>query len=503
MSEEANSPGQQKDNAQKAPLIVSVASGKGGVGKTRISLGLACDFARSFKTLIVDLDFFNRGMTGLLPKGRHVRWIDGPAFMAEEGVPEQWQLVQAQEDATEAENIYFLRYPDLTETQTMAFVSNSIATLEESLSNMFGTLAKEFGIEVIVLDCHGGPDNTSFAANGLANFSILVTDTDKASLHGTFNFVRQLEYVEGKPPQRTHIVFNRIPEDSNFRVLETMHDRYFRPRLGNQSKLLAAFPADRQVARASDKASLFPLLIPNSLWARKIRTLIFDLLAGTEFEGYAERLNLRNIPIVSEFRRQAMYNVPWFLQPERVLKLASIFAVVMMFLILGIQFAQQTWPDESRETLAILDETLVFSTIWGVPLGLTSWLISSLWISGTINTKAKITSASRRGKYLVVTYNMIKIFMIWIVPAIGLGVFILFLDELSQNGMDEFEFLYGVTFSGVLALSYVGYLLKGLYEILRTHLERFPARERVLTLVAVSIYMLYAVIGIGIITSID
>ena len=271
MSEEANSPGQQKDNAQKAPLIVSVASGKGGVGKTRISLGLACDFARSFKTLIVDLDFFNRGMTGLLPKGRHVRWIDGPAFMAEEGVPEQWQLVQAQEDATEAENIYFLRYPDLTETQTMAFVSNSIATLEESLSNMFGTLAKEFGIEVIVLDCHGGPDNTSFAANGLANFSILVTDTDKASLHGTFNFVRQLEYVEGKPPQRTHIVFNRIPEDSNFRVLETMHDRYFRPRLGNQSKLLAAFPADRQVARASDKASLFPLL----------RSMALSILSGS------------------------------------------------------------------------------------------------------------------------------------------------------------------------------------------------------------------------------
>ena len=51
---------------KSVPPILCVASGKGGVGKTSLSLCLASEVARSRRVLLIDLDYFNRGATGLL-----------------------------------------------------------------------------------------------------------------------------------------------------------------------------------------------------------------------------------------------------------------------------------------------------------------------------------------------------------------------------------------------------------------------------------------------------
>ena len=51
---------------QGFPPILCVASGKGGVGKTSISLCVASEIAETTRVLLIDLDYFNRGATGLL-----------------------------------------------------------------------------------------------------------------------------------------------------------------------------------------------------------------------------------------------------------------------------------------------------------------------------------------------------------------------------------------------------------------------------------------------------
>src|SRR4051812_27284614 len=49
----------------KPPLIIALTSGKGGVGKTMLTVACAFELSYTSKTLLVDLDFFNRGLSGL------------------------------------------------------------------------------------------------------------------------------------------------------------------------------------------------------------------------------------------------------------------------------------------------------------------------------------------------------------------------------------------------------------------------------------------------------
>lgn len=491
--------GNLPDKETKKPLVISVASGKGGVGKTRISLGVACEFARGFKTLVVDLDFFNRGLTGMLPKGKPVRFVKGPSFVQGDAGENHWQLMSADTGDLKNENFFYLKYPDLTEEQTMAFVATPIPELRQSLETMFADIVSKVAIDVIVLDCHGGPDNTSFAANAVADFSLLVTDSDKASLHGTFNFIRQLEYAEGHPPKRTHIVFNRIPARSSFNLLEKLHDEYFMPKLGGSARLLAVFPTDERMREASDKVSLFPLLIPNSLWVRKVRTMIFDMLAGSKHRGKLDALNIRYIPIVTEFRRRAMNNIPWFLQPERVLKSVSAFAILAMFAaLILIALNNETIDLRGTPILYEISQWLLdnevaeyLSSIGAVgSIVAGGWLISASWISGTINVKEKVTAAMLRGKKGIALYNLLKILAIWFIPALMTAGFI-------AEWQREFDDLFFALFLAIVALSYAGYLLKALYETARAFIERLPLATKALTMVVVSFYVAFPYLLMG------
>ena len=65
---------------RKEPCVICISSGKGGVGKTSIALSLARELAQSSKVLVVDLDYFNRGATGLL-LGRLVPKQGGDNFL--------------------------------------------------------------------------------------------------------------------------------------------------------------------------------------------------------------------------------------------------------------------------------------------------------------------------------------------------------------------------------------------------------------------------------------
>jgi cellulose biosynthesis protein BcsQ len=63
------------------PEIVTFVSGKGGVGKTMLAVAFARELSHADKTLILDLDFFNRGLTGLLRHGKKIMAVQKPRFL--------------------------------------------------------------------------------------------------------------------------------------------------------------------------------------------------------------------------------------------------------------------------------------------------------------------------------------------------------------------------------------------------------------------------------------
>lgn len=67
-----------------SPVVIALVSGKGGVGKTMLSVAIAKELALSNRTLIIDLDFFNRGLTGLMEDQETMCEIDKPGFLLED-----------------------------------------------------------------------------------------------------------------------------------------------------------------------------------------------------------------------------------------------------------------------------------------------------------------------------------------------------------------------------------------------------------------------------------
>jgi hypothetical protein len=111
--------------AGRQRLVLAIASGKGGVGKTMLAAAIAKELSRRRRTLLVDLDFFNRGLAGLLPRGQLVATLPKPAFLVTEAgrstsvYREQegdglWRLVEV------APDLVAVAYGDVSEAEMAA-----------------------------------------------------------------------------------------------------------------------------------------------------------------------------------------------------------------------------------------------------------------------------------------------------------------------------------------------------------------------------------------------
>ena len=231
--------------ASKEKLIVAVVSGKGGVGKTVVSTAISYEFSKTRPTLLIDLDFFNRGLSGLMKGGVEVKEIEPPeafaaqeskppksdvemeeieppeAFAAQESKPPKSDVEMEEIEPPEAfaaqeskppksdvemeeiepeqnwiitrmgNNIFTLKYSDPSSDLLLKFQSGEIDKLKQYLKELVDDVAMVCKAEVVVLDCHGGPDNTSFAACAIAKYSVLVSEPDPVTFSGTLHFLRQ------------------------------------------------------------------------------------------------------------------------------------------------------------------------------------------------------------------------------------------------------------------------------------------------------------------------
>src|SRR5215467_8621692 len=152
--------------------IIAVVSGKGGVGKTMLSVALANELSRGCKTLLFDLDFFNHGLTGLLAplKSRIItREVDAPQFIKQRS-DNIWSIAEV------SNNLFMIYYDDLIKSEADFLEIHDTQELSRELLTYIEYLLNETGCQFAVLDCHGGPDNTSFAACAIATRVVLVSE---------------------------------------------------------------------------------------------------------------------------------------------------------------------------------------------------------------------------------------------------------------------------------------------------------------------------------------
>lgn len=169
------------------PDAVAILSGKGGTGKTSISVSLGYLLARcGFKTLLVDLDLFTRGMTfyalGEYPQRVETSLVD--LFTENEARERSIRPVLIPSAFTDA-NLFLL--PSVAEGRDSPadiHLSRDFSTLEgfrDRLERIIAGAVDWYGFDYVLIDTRGGTDHTSIAAAYAAGSFILVTEADKPS----------------------------------------------------------------------------------------------------------------------------------------------------------------------------------------------------------------------------------------------------------------------------------------------------------------------------------
>lgn len=386
--------GQSQEGAPGFTAL-AVASGKGGVGKTLLSVALAYELSQNAKTLIIDLDFFNRGLTGLLRAGRVVKALRAPEILADLMAAQQapagagdatplasaasgeesadWELVEI------SENLFNIRYPDLSTDDYARIENTPIDGLVEDWSRYIAYVAKECGAHFVVLDCHGGPDRTSFAACKIAKTTLLVSEPDRITLYGTLNFLRQLEDIGGSEKHDIRLVLNKVVSSFNAPFLLRFYNQEIRREFGNKP-LLAMFPLEEYLTKAFEKNALLAKVYPESQLARKTRVYIHDLLADSDSDhlsDYIKRMttsgcNLARTTLGREFI---------LLNNDFAIAMVFSIAMILMAATVAVEFGGSYMSLETEQILGdfvgVFTNTPIFATIallWFVLTLLRTWI---------------------------------------------------------------------------------------------------------------------------------
>lgn len=181
----------------KEPEIISVSAGKGGVGKTLISVNLARTLSWSGKrVLLVDMDLYNRGSTTLIaePPITGKITVSGLMEMAHDSritrlrkTVAETELAKTKDDEGNPIPLFLVPSTVTNSIVDWAHHTYEIGQMKEFLSRVVREISTKYDIDCVVFDCRPGPEPLFLAAAGISTEIILVTEADIVTLNGNIN----------------------------------------------------------------------------------------------------------------------------------------------------------------------------------------------------------------------------------------------------------------------------------------------------------------------------
>jgi len=378
------------------PVIVSFVSGKGGVGKTMLSVAFAREMSVGSRTLIFDLDFFNRGLTGLMRHGRKVKEIEKPTFLKGADAAATHVLWSVMEVAP---NLFFVAYPDWSDEQIRELETSDVHMVAAQFKAFLTLAATETRCSVIVLDCHGGPDHLSFAACLFSDYALLVSEPDRITFYGTLHFLKQLDSLaEQRERASLRLIFNKVIPAFSVRFLTRFYNTELRSQFSNHP-LLAVFPLEVYLTKEFEKTPFLTFAYPYSLLAIKTRIMISDLLLKDQSDLLPRSARL--LPaLVKIYGRAALGKQSKLLNPDTVLKMIGL-AAIALILVSGIASNKEAaaWvPRSLWNLLGWLDQTVSAVGLYLAGMGCV-WYFCVLLLSWTSEIDTSFTYAIRLHKW--------------------------------------------------------------------------------------------------------
>lgn len=232
-------------NTKSKPFIVSITSGKGGVGKTFIATNLAATLARQGKKVLVadcDLGLANIDiMLGINPERNLKDVVFGNLHLRDVIIPTKggFDLIPASSGVREMAQLMF----------------EKIQTIKDMLLEI-----EEY--DLILLDTGAGIAEVVLQFNLLANRNIVVINKELTSLTDAYAMVKVMYQVFGR--QSFSIITNNIPDEKDGQAIFKNIDTISRRFLGFPLNYLGPVLQDEAVPRSVLKQEIAIMSSPRS-----------------------------------------------------------------------------------------------------------------------------------------------------------------------------------------------------------------------------------------------
>ena len=254
-----NDPMSSFEPSSESAKIIAITSGKGGVGKTSLSVNLACELSRrGHRTIVVDTDLGLANahiLAGIKPEKTLSDYIDGHAELDEiitDG-PCNVKFISGGSGVQQMANL---------DDNGRARICVAVTELQPFC-------------DIILLDTGAGVAKgvTDFVT--LAEQTILVSTSNFASIADAYGIVKVI--VQDGYDKPIHTVINRVrsPEEAEqvFLKLKGCTERF----LGFDINWLGLMPEDSSVEGAVLKRSPFSEIFPSSVASRYLTKLVTSL----------------------------------------------------------------------------------------------------------------------------------------------------------------------------------------------------------------------------------
>lgn len=256
--------------------ILSVVSGKGGVGKTTFCLAIAQELAAGKNNvLILDIDFSNRGLTehlsGVVDQD-DLTELQEPVAAPNEGCENKVARIR-QIDS----NIVTVVFPVYSQEELGLFESLSLCKGREFINQVIHSVMMTKKVDVVLLDCRGSRDALSFAAATVSDHVFVVSTDEKITFLGTLRFIKGVRnQISNSPATRMHLVFNRVSDNVRSSTLSYWYQQHFREYFDDDD-VLSIIPLDAEASLATSTKEFPTRGYIYSSMADKVRVLVSDL----------------------------------------------------------------------------------------------------------------------------------------------------------------------------------------------------------------------------------
>jgi MinD-like ATPase involved in chromosome partitioning or flagellar assembly len=254
----------------EAPRKLAFVSGKGGVGKTVLAANFAFLASTIRRTVLIDLDFQNQGASGLLAESVQPHCVNAFDLLTTGSIDIR-QPVEVRE------KLFFIPSFDPSAPNRLGSQSAS-STFQGSNLEKFARLLDDVaaigGFDVLVIDCHGGLDDNSFAAFIYSDTTFVVTEPDKVTFNGTLelldfyieratvlSYARHKQFTETSIADRVahieknkvRLLVNRVSDKFEYKTLKSTLSRQFDANVKFFQKMnegFSFFPSDPLVSES-------------------------------------------------------------------------------------------------------------------------------------------------------------------------------------------------------------------------------------------------------------